>query len=109
MAGGGDESGSRRRSRENGVERAGRSVDENRAALKERTPRPAEMFGREVERRHHARHRVRRGRRGFEAEEGVAVFDYEVAEGAADVDREPHSSLAPKPAGACMDYAAGLG
>ena len=66
------------------------------------------MFGREIERRHYACHRIRGSRCGFEAEEGGAVFDYEIAEGAADVDSKSHPSLTPNPAGACMDYAARL-
>jgi hypothetical protein len=64
------------------------------------------MFGREIERRHDASYGIRRSRCGFEAEERGAVFDYEVAEGAPDVDSKPHFSPAPNPGVACMDYAA---
>jgi hypothetical protein len=67
------------------------------------------MFGREINRRQHARHGIRGSRCGFEAKEVGTVFDDEIAEGSADVDSEPHFSLAPNSADACMECAARLG
>jgi hypothetical protein len=64
MAAGGDESRSRSRAGENSVKGAGRGVNENRPALEKRTPRSADVFGREIERRHHSTHRIRGGRCG---------------------------------------------
>jgi hypothetical protein len=76
------------------VQSASHRMDEEGATLKERLTNAGEARRSRIKHGHDAGYRIRWRSRRFEAEERAVVIDYEVTEGATDVNCESHRPVA---------------